>query len=253
MNLPSQTVNVTGDVYRLANPVINTTSPITLAARVGTTRAPTGCDQHQQQLTGDQFTEGLNVTRGSTPSGFSWASASPILAAQGTSTRDPGRASTPTQPGHVGGTQSAGSSPPTGHDHRQQDDLAPRQWRHHPPLRQRLHAGCGAADQQHAGQFRHRARRRRRAIGAGMTVKNDAALTARTTRCRWAVRRPPARRSAAAAGFVNPRRAAVRFDQSQRQHEHRHCRRLQRPRRRSAPRVMTASSPTWRSPTSTSR
>src|SRR5262249_32271372 len=71
-NLPSPTVSVAADVYRLATPVVNTASPINLAGRVGgvgdTTHLTSAISI--SNASPDAFTEGLNVTRGATPSGF---------------------------------------------------------------------------------------------------------------------------------------------------------------------------------------
>ena len=69
--LPSQTINVTGGVYRLANPTVDTT-PIVLAARVGgAASAAIGVTNTSP----DAFTEGLNVTRNAAPAGFSGSGA----------------------------------------------------------------------------------------------------------------------------------------------------------------------------------
>jgi hypothetical protein len=65
--LPSQTVNVSGNVYRLANPQLNTTS-IDLATRVG---APSPTASISVTNTSpDAFTERLNANLGAAPTGF---------------------------------------------------------------------------------------------------------------------------------------------------------------------------------------
>jgi len=60
VNLPDQTVNVTGTVYRLANPTLNTPS-VTIAARVGDTLASTNRNVSITNTSPDAFTEGLKV------------------------------------------------------------------------------------------------------------------------------------------------------------------------------------------------
>ena len=79
--LPSQTVNVAGNVYRLANPTLNTTS-VNLAARVGDASPTAGVSVTNSSP--DSFTEGLNVTRGSTAGGFTSSGSVSNLAAGGT-------------------------------------------------------------------------------------------------------------------------------------------------------------------------
>ncbi len=81
-NLPTQTVNVQGDVYRLANPVVNTPT-VTVAARVGGASPNTAIGITNSSP--DLFTEGLNVTRGATSAGFTSAGSITNLAAQGAS------------------------------------------------------------------------------------------------------------------------------------------------------------------------
>ena len=81
--LGTQTIDVTGGVFRLANPVVNTPSPITLAARVGGVGPSANISVTNSSP--DQFTEGLNVTRGSTPSGFTSAGSVSNLIAGGNS------------------------------------------------------------------------------------------------------------------------------------------------------------------------
>jgi hypothetical protein len=66
-SLGSQTVNVSGNVYRLANPVLNTGS-VTLAARVGDASPTAGISISNSSP--DAFTEGLNATTGAAPAGF---------------------------------------------------------------------------------------------------------------------------------------------------------------------------------------
>ncbi|HTP73395.1 MAG TPA: choice-of-anchor D domain-containing protein, partial [Burkholderiaceae bacterium] len=65
--LPSQTVNVSGNVYRLANPQLNTTS-IDLATRVGAA-SPTASISVTNSSP-DAFTERLNASLGAAPAGF---------------------------------------------------------------------------------------------------------------------------------------------------------------------------------------
>jgi len=64
--LPSQTITVTGGVYRLANPTVDTT-PIVLAARVG---GAASANIGVTNTSPDAFTEGLNVGRNAAPAGF---------------------------------------------------------------------------------------------------------------------------------------------------------------------------------------
>ncbi|HXI19912.1 MAG TPA: choice-of-anchor D domain-containing protein, partial [Gemmatimonadales bacterium] len=81
-SLPAQNVQVTGNVYRLANPVVNTPTVI-LAARVGDVSPTTGVSVTNNSP--DIYTEGLNVTRGSTPAVFTSAGSVTNLAAGGSS------------------------------------------------------------------------------------------------------------------------------------------------------------------------
>ena len=81
MTLLSQDVQVTGAVYRLANPLLNT-SGVTQAARVGDA-APTAAISVTNQSP-DAFTEALNVSLGTGPAGFTGSGAITGLAAQGT-------------------------------------------------------------------------------------------------------------------------------------------------------------------------
>jgi hypothetical protein len=85
VTLPSQNITVSGYVYRLANPVINTSS-VNLAARVGGT-APSQAISITNSSP-DIYTEALRATFGtvSTPFSPSGSIPSPGLAAQGTST-----------------------------------------------------------------------------------------------------------------------------------------------------------------------
>ena len=80
-NLASQTVNVSGNVYRLANPTVNTTA-INLAARVGDL-APSATISVSNSSP-DSFTEGLNASFGAAPSPFVATGSITNLAAQGT-------------------------------------------------------------------------------------------------------------------------------------------------------------------------
>ncbi|WP_300321866.1 choice-of-anchor D domain-containing protein [Accumulibacter sp.] len=80
-NLPSQTVNVSGNVYRLADPSVNTGS-VNLVARRGDT-APTASISVSNQSP-DAFTEGLKAGFGPVAAGFSGSGTIANLAAQGT-------------------------------------------------------------------------------------------------------------------------------------------------------------------------
>ncbi|MCB1966371.1 MAG: choice-of-anchor D domain-containing protein, partial [Candidatus Accumulibacter sp.] len=80
-NLTPQTVNVSGDVYRLADPTLNTSS-VTLAARRGDA-APTAAISVSNSSP-DNFTEGLKAGIGATPAGFTGSGSIGNLAAQGT-------------------------------------------------------------------------------------------------------------------------------------------------------------------------
>jgi hypothetical protein len=81
LNLASQNVNVTGAVYRLANPTLNTPS-VSLAARVGDAAPSAGVSLTNSSP--DAFTEGLKASVASTPAGFTGSGAIANLAAQGT-------------------------------------------------------------------------------------------------------------------------------------------------------------------------
>ena len=80
-DLGTQNVAVSGAVYRLANPVLNTPS-VTLAARVGGT-ASAGISL--TNASPDSFTERLDAGLGTAPSGFTRSGAVTGLAAGGTS------------------------------------------------------------------------------------------------------------------------------------------------------------------------
>jgi|JI10StandDraft_1071094.scaffolds.fasta_scaffold01355_3 hypothetical protein len=80
-NLAPQTVNVSGDVYRLANPTLNTTD-VTLVARRGDA-APMAAIS-VTNASPDSFTEGLKAGFGTLAGGFSASGAIANLAAQGT-------------------------------------------------------------------------------------------------------------------------------------------------------------------------
>jgi hypothetical protein len=80
--LPSQNVQVSGNVFRLANPVLNT-SNVTLVARVGDV-SPTGSISLSNNSP-DIYTEGLKASVNTVPAGFTNAgSGINNLAAQGT-------------------------------------------------------------------------------------------------------------------------------------------------------------------------
>ena len=81
LTLPSQNVSVSGNVYRLANPVLNT-STVTLVARVGDA-APTGVISVTNSSP-DAFTEGLKASLGAAPGGFSASGSIGNLAAGAT-------------------------------------------------------------------------------------------------------------------------------------------------------------------------
>jgi len=63
----SQTVNVSGDVYRTANPLLNTLS-LTLAARVGDAAPSAGVSV--ANISPDVYTEGLMADIGTVANGF---------------------------------------------------------------------------------------------------------------------------------------------------------------------------------------
>ena len=105
LNLPNQIVNVSADVYRLANPTLNTTS-LTLAGRVG----GVGDTTH---LTGaisitntspDIYTETLNVARGANVAGFT-GTGGPIDLVAGASSNAIQVSLNTSAAGHVGGNQ----------------------------------------------------------------------------------------------------------------------------------------------------
>jgi hypothetical protein len=80
--LGSADIGVQATGYRLASAVINT-APIVLAARVG--GASPSANISMTNASPDVFTEGLNVSRGSTPAGFASSGSISNLAAQATS------------------------------------------------------------------------------------------------------------------------------------------------------------------------
>ncbi|MCB1944016.1 MAG: choice-of-anchor D domain-containing protein, partial [Candidatus Accumulibacter sp.] len=77
----SQDVTVSGAVYRLANPLLNTTA-LSLAARVGDA-APSAAISVSNSSP-DSYTEGLKVSTGSAPAGFSNSGSIANLVAGGT-------------------------------------------------------------------------------------------------------------------------------------------------------------------------
>ena len=81
LNLPSQDVSVSGAVYRLANPLLNT-SEVSLAARVGD--AAPSATISVTNSSPDIYTEGLKVSTGSAPAGFTNSGSIGNLAAGGT-------------------------------------------------------------------------------------------------------------------------------------------------------------------------
>ena len=81
VNLTSQSINVKGTVYRLANPVLNTAS-VTLAARVGGTTPSQALSITNSSP--DQYTEALKASFGAVSSPFSGSGMISGLAAQGT-------------------------------------------------------------------------------------------------------------------------------------------------------------------------
>jgi hypothetical protein len=81
LNLPNQDVSVSGAVYRLANPLLNTTE-VSLAARVGDA-APSAAISVTNSSP-DIYTEGLKVSTGSAPVGFTNSGSIGNLAAGGT-------------------------------------------------------------------------------------------------------------------------------------------------------------------------
>lgn len=101
LNLVSQDVGVTANVYRLANPDLNTTN-VTLAARVGDS-APTALVS-VSNTSADQFTEALDAAFGTVAAGFSGQGSINALAAQGTdnSSLSVGLASTATSGSFAG-------------------------------------------------------------------------------------------------------------------------------------------------------
>ncbi|MBS0327344.1 MAG: choice-of-anchor D domain-containing protein [Proteobacteria bacterium] len=82
VGLASETVNVSGNVYRLANPTLNTTSVNLGAARVGGT-APMATIS-VTNTSSDPYTECLAATFGAAPTGFTSSGSIAKLAAQGT-------------------------------------------------------------------------------------------------------------------------------------------------------------------------
>ena len=80
LNLANQNVNVTGEVYRLANPT-NVTPNVTLAARVGGTASG---NISITNASPDVFTEALKIVSGVAPTGFALGANPGNIAAQGT-------------------------------------------------------------------------------------------------------------------------------------------------------------------------
>ncbi|MBM3224812.1 MAG: choice-of-anchor D domain-containing protein, partial [Candidatus Tectomicrobia bacterium] len=83
LQLPSQDVTVRGNVFRLANPTLNTPA-IALAARVGDASPSRALSL--SNTSPDQFTEGLNATLGAAPAGFTAQGSLTNLAAGQTNT-----------------------------------------------------------------------------------------------------------------------------------------------------------------------
>jgi hypothetical protein len=81
MNLPAQQVAVSGNVYRIADPIANTAS-VTLAARVGSA-APSAA-LSVTNVSPDAYTEGLAATLGATPQGWTHSGSISNLVAGGT-------------------------------------------------------------------------------------------------------------------------------------------------------------------------
>ncbi|WP_045220858.1 beta strand repeat-containing protein [Desulfonatronum thioautotrophicum] len=84
ISVGSQSIGVTGTVYRLASPEVDTTQPVVLAARVGDA-APTQNLSVTNQSP-DAFTEGLKADIGSVDAGFAGTGSIDNLAAGGTDT-----------------------------------------------------------------------------------------------------------------------------------------------------------------------
>ncbi len=80
---PNTNVAVTGNVYRLASPTVNTPS-VTLAARVGNA-APSQAISITN-TSADAFTENLKASLGTASTGFTTAGGTQVVAAQGTNT-----------------------------------------------------------------------------------------------------------------------------------------------------------------------
>jgi hypothetical protein len=77
-----QTIEVTGTVYRLANPEVDTAQPVILAARVGDDVPTQNLSVTNQSL--DAFTEGLKADIGTVDAGFTGSGNIANLAAGGT-------------------------------------------------------------------------------------------------------------------------------------------------------------------------
>jgi hypothetical protein len=81
LTLPSQSVTVSGAVYRLASPTLNTSS-VTIAARVGD--ASPAAAVSVTNASPDAYTEGLAASMGSAPNGWTSSGSISNLAAGGT-------------------------------------------------------------------------------------------------------------------------------------------------------------------------
>lgn len=81
-NVDPQTMTITGSVYRLANPVINTPSPVSFAARVGDTVTPQTLSITNSSP--DAYTEDLAASFGTTATPFTGSGSIADLAAQET-------------------------------------------------------------------------------------------------------------------------------------------------------------------------
>ena len=99
--LPSQTVDVSGSVFRLANPTLNTGS-VSLAARVGDASPTTALSV--TNTSPDTFTEGLKASLGVPSSPFTGSGAITNLAAAQTDTTSLRVGLVTTTPGTFGGT-----------------------------------------------------------------------------------------------------------------------------------------------------
>jgi hypothetical protein len=154
VGLASETVNVSGNVYRLANPTLNTTSVNLGAARVGGT-APMATIS-VTNTSSDPYTEGLAATFGAAPTGFTSSGSIAKLAAQGTDGTSLHVALDNATAGTFTGNQAVNFTSSGEIDHASSGSGRQRQRHAHG---RGVHAGGRAGEHDEPDRLRHRPRR----------------------------------------------------------------------------------------------